>query len=67
MVTVDKFLSVNGYAGNALKAVKEVFVRENDELLHIETSRGVVDAMINHPFYVVGKGWVAADALVVKA
>jgi len=47
----------------ALKVVKEVFVRENDELLHIETSRGAIDATTNHPFYVVGKGWVAAGNL----
>ena len=38
-------------------------MRENDELLHIETSRGVVDATTSHPFYVVGKGWVAAGDL----
>ena len=49
----------------ALKVVKEVFVRENDELLHIETSRGAVDATTSHPFYVVGKGWVAAGDLAV--
>ena len=49
----------------ALKVVKEVFVRENDELLHIETSRGAVDATTSHPFYVVGRGWVAAGDLVV--
>ena len=42
------------------RALKEVLVRENDELLHIETSRGVVDATTSHPFYVVGRGWGAA-------
>ena len=56
-------LSYNVETGErALKAVKEVLVRENDELLHIEASRGVVDATTNHPFYVVGKGWVAASS-----
>ena len=49
----------------ALKEVKEVLVRENDELLHIERSRGIVDATTSHPFYVVGKGWVAAGDLAV--
>ena len=39
----------------ALKVVKEVLVRENDELLHIEMSRGAVDTTTSHPFYVVGK------------
>ena len=48
-----------------LKEVKEVLVRENDELLHIETSRGAIDATTSHPFYVVGKGWVAAGDLAV--
>ncbi|RRD63193.1 polymorphic toxin-type HINT domain-containing protein, partial [Fretibacterium sp. OH1220_COT-178] len=60
----DRVWSYNIETGErALKAVKEVFVRENDELLHIETSRGVVDATTSHPFYVVGKGWVAAGDL----
>ena len=49
----------------ALKVVKEVLVRENDELLHIEMSRGAVDTTTSHPFYVVGKGWVAAGDLAV--
>lgn len=62
----DRVWSYNVETGErALKEVKEVFVRENDELLHIETSRGVVDATTNHPFYVVGKGWVAAGDLAV--
>ena len=55
----DRVWSYNVETGErSLKAVKEVFVRENDELLHIETSRG--DATTSHPFYVVGRGWIAA-------
>ena len=47
----DRVWSYNVETGErALKAVKEVLVRENDELLHIETSRGVVDATTSHPF-----------------
>ena len=62
----DRVWSYNVETGElALKVVKEVFVRENDELLHIETSRGAIDATTNHPFYVVGKGWVAAGDLAV--
>ncbi len=62
----DRVWSYNVETGErALKVVKEVFVRENDELLHIETSRGAVDATTSHPFYVVGKGWVAAGDLAV--
>ena len=62
----DRVWSYNVETGErALKEVKEVLVRENGELLHIETSRGVVDATTSHPFYVVGKGWVAAGDLAV--
>ena len=62
----DRVWSYNVETGErSLKAVKEVFVRENDELLHIETSRGAIDATTSHPFYVVGKGWVAAGDLAV--
>ncbi len=62
----DRVWSYNVETGErALKVVKEVFVRENDELLHIETSRGAIDATTDHPFYVVSKGWVAAGDLAV--
>ena len=62
----DRVWSYNVETGErALKKVKEVLVRENDELLHIETSRGAIDATTSHPFYVVGKGWVAAGDLAV--
>ena len=62
----DRVWSYNVETGErALKEVKEVLVRENDKLLHIETSRGAVDATTSHPFYVVGKGWVAAGDLAV--
>ena len=41
----DRVWSYNVETGErALKAVKEVLVRENGELLHIETSRGAIDA-----------------------
>ena len=50
----------------ALKEVLEVFVREHDGLLHIETERSVIiDATTSHPFYVIGKGWTAAGDLII--
>ena len=49
----------------ALKAVKEVLVQENDTLLHVELGSDDVDATTSHPFYVVGRGWVAAGDLAV--
>jgi hypothetical protein len=48
-----------------LKRVKQIFVKESDEILHLEASEGEIDATTNHPFYVIGKGWVAAGDLVV--
>ena len=62
----DRVWSCNVETGEtALKEVEEVFVLENDELLHIETSRGNIDATTNHPFYVLGKGWISAGDLAI--
>ena len=47
----------------ALKEVVNVFVRETKELIHLTTDKGKIDTTSNHPFYVVGKGWVAAGDL----
>jgi hypothetical protein len=47
-----------------LKEVKQVFVKKSDEILHIETIESGIDATTSHPFYVIGKGWVAAGDLV---
>ena len=46
-----------------LKEVKEVFVKETDEILHLETTVGNIATTTNHPFYVADKGWVAAGDL----
>ncbi|MGN1137672.1 MAG: polymorphic toxin-type HINT domain-containing protein [Oscillospiraceae bacterium] len=41
-----------------------VWVKETDEILHLETSDGgTIDTTTNHPFYVEEKGWVAASDL----
>jgi RHS repeat-associated protein len=62
----DRVWSYNVETGEkSLKEVKQVFVKESDEMLHIETTEGDIDATTNHPFYVTGKGWVAAGDLVV--
>jgi hypothetical protein len=62
----DMIWSYNVETGEkSLKEVKQVFVKKSDELLHLETTEGEIDATINHPFYVTGKGWVAAGDLVV--
>jgi hypothetical protein len=62
----DKVWSYNVETGEkSLKKVKQVFVKESNEILHLETIESEIDATTNHPFYVTGKGWVAAGDLVV--
>ena len=46
-----------------LKEVLQVFVRQNNEILHLEMTVGNIDTTTNHPFYVIDKGWVAAGDL----
>jgi len=48
-----------------LKEVLQVFVKQSDESLHLETTVGDIDTATNHPFYVIGKGWVAAVDLTI--
>ena len=62
----DKVWSYNVETGEkALKEVKQVFIEESSEILHLETTKGEIDATASHPFYVMGKGWVAAGDLIV--
>lgn len=45
-----------------LKRVSKVYVKETDHLIHIGTSTGEdIETTENHPFYVDGRGWVAAS------
>ena len=47
-----------------LKEVLNVWIKETDEILHVETADGeTIDTTTNHPFYVEEKGWVAAGDL----
>lgn len=60
----EKVWSYNINTGETeLKEVVTVFVHETDEILHLHTSGGDIDTTTNHPFYVLGKGWVAAGDL----
>ena len=43
----------------------QVFVKQNNEILHLETTVGNIATTTNHPFYVIDKGWVAARDLTV--
>ena len=45
-----------------LKKVLKVYVKETDHLIHIGTSTGEdIETTENHPFYIDGRGWVAAS------
>lgn len=62
----DKVWAYNVETGETeLKGVKQVYIHETDELLHLYTSVGAIDTTSNHPFYVLGEGWVAAGDLAV--
>lgn len=61
----DEVWAYNSETGETeLKEVLNVWVKETDEILHVSTSDGeTIDTTTNHPFYVDGKGWVAAGDL----
>ncbi len=62
----DKVWAFNVETGESeLKTVTKVYVHAVNEVLHLYTDEGDIDTTANHPFYVVGKGWVAAGDLVV--
>ena len=61
----DKVWAYNFETGEIeLKEILNVFIKENDKILHVSTSDGeTIDTTTNHPFYVEDKGWVAAGDL----
>ncbi len=61
----DKVRAYNYETGETeLKEVLNVRVKETDEILHVSTADGeTIDTTTNHPFYVDGRGWVAAGDL----
>lgn len=48
-----------------LKKVLTVYVKETHTLVHLKVNSENIDTAENHPFYVEGKGWVAAGYLVI--
>lgn len=44
----------------ALKPVKQLFVNESDELIHLTGNGEGITTTPTHPFYVAHKGWYAA-------
>ena len=44
----------------ALKPVKQLFINESDELIHLTVNGEEITTTPTHPFYVVHKGWYAA-------
>lgn len=62
----DKVWAYNVKTGETeLKTVTKVYVHSVDEILRLYTDEGNIDTTTNHPFYVIGKGWVAAGDLAV--
>ena len=60
----DKVWAYNPDTGEKeLKEVVNVFVKETDEILHLQTTDGNIDTTTTHPFYVVDEGWKAAGDL----
>lgn len=47
----------------ALKRVVRTFLNEKDELVHVKVKDEIITCTTEHPFYVHGKGWVAAKDL----
>jgi len=47
----------------ALKRVVRTFLNEKDELVHVQVNGETITCTTEHPFYVQGKGWVAAKDL----
>lgn len=47
----------------ALKRVVCTFLKEKDELIHVQVGGETITCTTEHPFYVQGKGWVAAQNL----
>ena len=60
----DKVWAYNVETGETeLKEVKNVFVHDVVGILHLHTTDADIDTTTNHPFYVIGEGWVAAGDL----
>ncbi len=60
----DKVWAYNVETGETeLKEVLTVYVHDQTEILHLHTTAGDIDTTTNHPFYVLGRGWVAAGDL----
>ena len=49
----------------ALKRVVRLFRNEKFELVHLQVNGETITTTVGHPFFVQGKGWVAAKNLVV--
>ena len=46
-----------------LKRVEQTFTNEINELIHVTVNGEEIHTTPGHPFYVVGKGWIGAEAL----
>ena len=57
----DEVWSYNVETGEAkLNKVAKVYVHKTDTIVHLHIESAIIDTTTTHPFYVVGKGFVAA-------
>lgn len=40
------------------KKVDKIFLRETDTIVQIRTEEELIETTLNHPFWVIGKGWI---------
>ncbi|MGY0374237.1 polymorphic toxin-type HINT domain-containing protein [Clostridium sp. JNZ J1-5] len=60
----DEVYSENPETGEkGLKKVNKVFVNETDKLIHLYVDGEEIKTTSDHPFWVVGEGWVGAEDL----
>ena len=60
----DEVWSYNVETGEAkLNKVAKVYVHKTDTIVHLHIESAIIDTTTTHPFYVVGKGFVAAADL----
>ncbi|MEA4826009.1 MAG: polymorphic toxin-type HINT domain-containing protein, partial [Clostridium sp.] len=58
----DEVYSENPETGEkGLKKVKNIYVNETKELIHISIGETKIKATPSHPFWIIGKGWITAE------
>ncbi len=62
----DRVISTNPETGETTeKRVVETYVRKTMTLVHLMVGKGILHTTVDHPFYVKGRGFLAAAKLIV--